>query len=572
MKAKHLVWLRRISQALFLVLFLFLLVETRFPDSIYLEYSLAVTTEQDIRLHYPSTFFFQLNPLIWLTSLLSGHIWIKGFFWAVGVILLTLLLGRFFCGFVCPLGTLHHMAGRIRPALKGKKMIEANRKRGSQKIKYFLLLTLLISSLMGLNFTGLLDPISLFFRSLALAVFPALGNGIKAICDVIARSDIKPLNLLSYGAEVLVSPVFGYGYQSFKTGWFIGVLFLVILFLNRIRPRFWCRTLCPLGALLAIFSRFSILGLEKNNETCTDCKLCERDCQGAASLHPDQGWDHTECLLCFNCSGGCPENALSFRFKWSHLPSRGPDMGRRAVLGGLMAGISLPLLGRLDGNIHAVSDPRLIRPPGALEEKNFLELCQRCGLCMKVCPTNVINPALTEGGMAAFWTPNLIMTLGYCEYSCILCGSVCPTGAIKEISSKEKIEQPVRIGSAYIVRGRCLPWSGNGPCIVCEEHCPTSPKAIYLRNEVVPRSDGKESEVLLPYVDLKRCVGCGICEYKCPVKGRPAVLVIAAGESRSVRNQILLDMQGGSYAQGGLASPRRERVEQGKPFHRLDRR
>lgn len=215
-------------------------------------------------------------------------------------------------------------------------------------------------------------------------------------------------------------------------------------------------------------------------------------------------------------------------------------MGRRAVLGGLVGGISLPLLSNLDAGAHQVSDPRLIRPPGALPEEDFLQLCQRCGLCMKACPTNAINPTLAEAGMAGFWTPHLIMTQGYCEYTCTLCGSVCPTGAIREISAKEKIERPIIIGVAHVDRGRCLPWSGNGPCIVCQELCPTSPKAIYLRKEVVPGPDHSPMVGNVPFVDLKRCVGCGICENKCPVKGRPAIRVIAAGESRSLKNQILL--------------------------------
>jgi len=541
-KAKHLIWLRRISQGVFLALFFFLLIQTRFPDAAYQDYSLAVTGEPDIRVGYPAAFFFQLDPLVWLTSLISGHLWIQGFFWAVAVLLLTLLFGRFFCGFVCPLGTLHHMAGVIRPALKGKARIEANQKKGSQKIKYFLLVAVLVSALLGLNIAGILYPIALLFRSLALAVFPALGNGIKAACDVIASSDVKPFNLLGYGAEVIVSPVFGYGYPAFQTGWLIGALFLSILFLNRIRPRFWCRTLCPLGALFGVVSRFSLLKLEKNRAACTDCHQCTLTCQGAASPGPGVDWDSSECLLCFNCFANCPEDALTFRFRWFPAQNRGPDMGRRAVLGGLLAGISIPFLGRLDGQIYRVSDPRLIRPPGSVEEKDFLRRCQRCGLCMKVCPTNVIQPVLTQGGMAGFWTPTLIMTLGYCEYTCTLCGSVCPTGAIKEISGQQKVGRPIRIGSAYLERGRCLPWSGNGPCIVCEEHCPTSPKAIYLRPDVQTQKDGRKLTIQLPYVDLKRCVGCGICENKCPVKGRPAIRVMAAGESRSVRNQILLEI------------------------------
>ncbi len=540
MKAKHLVWIRRISQTFFLLLFFLLLIESRLPQDIYLKYSAVLSAEVDLRIGWPVKFFFQLDPLVWLSSLLSGHQLIKGFWWAIGLLLLTLFLGRIFCGFICPLGTIHHAVSWMKPALKGDRMVRANQKTPSQKVKYFLLITLILAAIIGLNLVGLMDPISLLFRSLALAIFPGLGVGLKELFDAMASSDIKILNRLSYTAEVLVSPVFGYGYPAYKTAWFMGLIFLIILFLNRIRPRFWCRTLCPLGALLGLCARVSILRLEKDHEKCTDCKLCTKSCQGAASPIPGQDWENAECIVCFNCFNVCPEDALSFKLRWSRQLNKRPDMGRRAVLGGLAAGISLPLLGRLDGQVHKVSDPRLIRPPGSLPERDFLRLCQRCGLCMKVCPTNVINPTLAEAGMAGFWTPHLIMILGYCEYTCTLCGSVCPTGAIKEISVKEKIERPIIIGSAYVDRGRCLPWSGNAPCIVCHEHCPTSPKAIYLRKEIVPGPDGKPLSVQLPYVDLKKCVGCGICEFKCPVKGRPAIRVIAAGESRSLKNQILL--------------------------------
>ncbi|MBC8431792.1 MAG: 4Fe-4S binding protein [Desulfobacterales bacterium] len=540
MKATQLVWIRRISQTLFLLFFLFLLVESRLPQDIYLDYSVALTAEQEIELAYPVTFFFELDPLVALTALISGQTLIKGFGWALGVLCVTLFFGRIFCGFICPFGTIHHLIGTIKPALKGHRMVEANIKKPDQRFKYFLLITLLLAALLGLNLSGLLDPISFLFRSLALAVFPGLGIGIKELFDLMAQSDLKALNFFSYGAEIVVSPIFGYGYKSYQSGWLIGGLFLLIILINRIRPRFWCRTLCPLGALLGVFARYSFLRLEKDVEKCTDCKLCLKNCQGAASPIPGEQWETSECLFCFNCFNACPEDAISFEFRWPLVKNKAPDMGRRAVLGGLTAGVALPFLGRLDGQIHKVSDSRLIRPPGSIPENDFLTLCQRCGLCMKACPTNVINPALTEAGMAGFWTPSLIMIQGYCEYTCTLCGSVCPTKAIRRISVKEKIEAPVRIGSAYIVRGRCLPWSGNGPCIVCEEHCPTSPKAIRLYEGWMPGPDGKYIDVKLPYVNLKECVGCGICEYKCPVKGRPAIRIIAAGESRSPRNQILL--------------------------------
>jgi MauM/NapG family ferredoxin protein len=540
-RARQLVWIRRISQTFFLLFFLFLLMETRLPRDVFIDYSVVFSGEPDLTIDYPIGFFFQLDPLVWFSSLISGHQLIKGFWWALGLLFVTVFMGRIFCGFVCPLGTLHHAVSRFRPSMKGDAMTRANEKASSQKIKYFLLVTVLVGAVFGLNMAGLLDPLSLLFRSLALAVFPGAATGLREFSEVVANSDIKAFQLLSYGGEVVAQFLSGFGYKAYKAAWVIGIVFLVILFLNRIRPRFWCRVLCPLGALLGICSRFSILRLEKDQEKCTDCELCTKSCQGAASPRPGHDWDNAECLMCFNCFDSCPANALSFRFRWSspHL-NRAPDTGRRALLAGLVGGISLPLFGRLDGRVHKVADPRLIRPPGALSEKDFLTLCQRCGLCMKACPTNVINPTLTEAGMAGFWTPHLIMTQGYCEYTCTLCGDVCPTGAIREFSAKEKIETPIVIGSAYIDRGRCLPWSGNGPCIVCEEHCPTSPKAIFFHKELVTGPNGKKQMAQLPNVDLKKCVGCGICEFKCPVKGRPAIRVISAGESRSLENQILL--------------------------------
>jgi polyferredoxin/formate hydrogenlyase subunit 6/NADH:ubiquinone oxidoreductase subunit I len=539
-KPRHLVWIRRVTQALFLGLFLFLLAETRLPQDVYLDYSRAFSGEVDLRLETPVTFFFRLDPLVALTTLVSGGMLIQGFLWAAGVAVLTILLGRVFCGFICPFGSLHHVAGSIRPSLKSERMLVANRKAPSQRIKYFLLIGVLIAAVIGLNLAGLLDPMSFFFRSVALAVVPAIGNGLRSMFEAMALSDHKIIQLISYGGEVLVAPVFGYTAQAYQTGWFMGLLFLLILFLNRIRPRFWCRVLCPLGALLGVCSRFTLLKLEQDAEKCSGCNLCTRHCQGAASPKPGAAWETSECLMCFNCFNVCPEDALAFRFRWASALNRGPDIGRRAVLGGLLSGVALPLLGRLDGRMDKVEDPRLIRPPGSLMEADFLRTCQRCGLCMRVCPTNVINPALAEAGMSGIWTPRLIMTQGYCEYTCTLCGSVCPTGAIPPISAKEKTGRPIKIGSAYLDRGRCLPWSGNAPCIVCQEHCPTSPKAIYLKTEKVPRPDGGEITVQLPYVDLKLCVGCGICEYKCPVQGLPAIRTISAGETRSPKNQVLL--------------------------------
>ena len=186
---------------------------------------------------------------------------------------------------------------------------------------------------------------------------------------------------------------------------------------------------------------------------------------------------------------------------------------------------------------------------------------------MKVCPNNALHPATLEGGVEGLWTPVLVPRIGYCEPNCVLCSQVCPTGAIWEITVAEKTGTrararaaagsnaasanrerrpgasvaPIRIGTAFYDRGRCLPWAMATECIVCEEWCPTSPKAIYLvPAEVVDRARRRRRRCKQPYVDPKLCTGCGACEYACPIKGSPAIYVTSAGETRSKTNQFLL--------------------------------
>ena len=111
--------------------------------------------------------------------------------------------------------------------------------------------------------------------------------------------------------------------------------------------------------------------------------------------------------------------------------------------------------------------------------------------------------------------------IGYCEYRCTLCGQVCPTQAIRNLKPGEKAT--VNIGLAVIDRGRCLPFAYGVYCIVCEEVCPTSPKAIWLEEVPVINRQGRTHRFKQPHVDLGLCIGCGVCEAKCPVLGRPAI-------------------------------------------------
>jgi formate hydrogenlyase subunit 6/NADH:ubiquinone oxidoreductase subunit I len=298
--------------------------------------------------------------------------------------------------------------------------------------------------------------------------------------------------------------------------------------------------LCPLGALLGILSRFAWWRIERDPEACRGCDRCRAHCEGAADPH--DRLRKAECLVCLNCIEECPEGALSFAW----LPPQqhevtAPDVTRRRLLFGGLTGLLFVPFARTGGKTKRDFSSRVIRPPGAVEELEFLERCLKCEQCARVCPTNVIQPALFESGVEGLWTPVLNFRIGHCQLHCTACGQVCPSGAIQRISISEKLGRdefadvgPVILGTAHIDPGRCLPHSKNTPCVVCEEVCPTSPKAIYGERVRRTGPDGEPRELSVPRIDIERCIGCGICENACPVIGdRRAIYVTAEGESRS---------------------------------------
>ncbi len=507
--------IRRTSQAVFLLIFLYLFLQTESKGA------------ND--LGYPVKVFLDADPLLWLTTLLATRSPERILSLALIVIVATILLGRVFCGWVCPLGALHDLAGRLgRPRRKPL---------GWFYLKYLILIFLVAASLFTLQAAGFLDPLSLTIRSLALVIYPAFSHAASALFDMLLTAHIPLLTDASeavYG--LLKKTLLPFRPPQFHQALFLGAVFLGILGLNLGERRFWCRYLCPLGALLGLLSRRALLK-RSVSEGCDGCGACAASCPGGARPETKDGWRIGECIACMNCDDLCPQGAV--RFGFSAKKAAALDLGRRRVVASLAAGaMAVPLVRITPLAKTGAADPALIRPPGALPETDFLRRCVKCGECMKVCLTGGLQPALLEGGVEGLWTPLLVPRIGYCEYRCTLCGQVCPTGAIAKLGPEEKAK--VKIGLAMIDPGRCLPYAHGTPCIVCEEVCPTPKKAIRLEEATALMSDGKAVAVKRPHVDLDLCIGCGICETQCPVLGRPAIAVTSLGETRSKDNRLLL--------------------------------
>jgi polyferredoxin len=510
--------LRRITQGIFLLLFVFLFLQTE--------------AKGKDELGYPVKIFLDFDPLIFVTTILSTHTVQKAFYFSLLAIAATMILGRVFCGWICPLGTLNNIVGSFRK--RHPDNIGINRHR----TKYYILMFLLAASVFSLQLAGIVDPLSLLIRSLSVSIYPAFNYGTKAVFDAIYSSNINGIvNISEAVYSIFKKSILSFQQPFYYQSAFIGILFLFILGINLVEQRFWCRHLCPLGALLGILSRFSILK-RTVSEGCNACGACASVCQGNASPDKKEEWRDAECLYCWNCDDVCPQNAVSFGFS-GRKASASMDLGRRRVIMSLASGVvTVPLLRSNPLSKAEVPNQKLIRPPGALEEKEFLKRCVKCGECMKVCITNGLQPAFLESGFEGIWSPLLIPKMGYCEYRCTLCGQVCPTGAIKKIDMEEKAK--VKIGLAMIDKNRCLPYAHAMPCIVCEEVCPTPKKAVWFEKASVKDRNGKEKAIQQPRVDLELCIGCGICEAKCPVIDRPAIHVTSIGESRSKENQLLL--------------------------------
>ncbi len=517
--------LRRASQIIFLIIFILLFIQTEYKG----------TNE----LGLPVKLFLDFDPLIALSTILATHTVRAIFLLSALMLIATIFLGRFFCGWVCPLGTINTAISyfRMKTLKPGKN---EGRFPGLRALKYYILVFIIVSALLGWNSAGFLDPISLTIRSLAIGYNPVVNKIVTSILNSIYSLNIPGISPLAdtiyYAMKGTVLP---FEQPIFRQTILIGSIFTIILLLNIAAPRFWCRYLCPLGALYGLLAKWQVTArIKLDSDKCISCRKCIVACQGDATPFPENMWASRECLVCFNCRDVCPVDAISIGPGRDTSSEGNVDLERRWLVAGIAsAAIAVPVLSVSASRKR--TSPLLIRPPGALAEEEFVSRCVKCGECMKVCLTNGLHPTLTEAGLEGLWTPVLVPRLGYCEYNCNLCSQVCPTGAIRKITVEEK--KKIKIGLAFIDKNRCIPYTFGKNCIVCEEHCPVPDKAIKFHTEKITGADGEEITLKKPYVIPELCIGCGICENKCPVSDIPAIRVTAINEDRNKSGSLFLE-------------------------------
>lgn len=506
---KHFQKTRIIAQVIFTALFFFLLLSAGRSGTESFTYT---------------DYFFYFDPLLLLLNFIATYKILPIFLLSLIPVVLTIVLGRFFCGWVCPFGAIIQFFSWIfKKSKKEKKGVD----KKLLKLKYVILILVIVSALFGTHYGGWFDPFSLLTRSTATIITPSANYLVerslkKGAGDTgVVSKSLKPLYKFSK-KNILTNKQRAYN-QTF----IIGTIFFLLLFLNLYKRRFFCNYLCPLGALYGLIAKFSLFNLKTNKE-CISCNACANNCTYNGS--PFQDYMKTECLVCFNCVRDCPTDAVDTSFEAPKKTDRTRiDLGRRKVIGSIVSGLFVGALPKIASpakyKIH-----RFVRPPGSVKEKEFLEKCIRCGECMQVCPTNFIQPALFEAGVEGMWTPVLNAQTGYCEYTCNKCTLVCPTNAIETLTVKEK--KQFKMGTAVVDRNRCYTFADGYNCAVCEEHCPIPEKAIRFREVDTWNFEGRLVKVKQIYVVPDLCTGCGICENVCPRSDAPGILNSAEEEQR----------------------------------------
>ena len=447
----------------------------------------------------------------------------------VGLVLLTWLFGRIYCSVICPLGILQDGVSNI----SGKRKKKKNRFRFSlakSRLRYGLLGLFIISMILGGRLVvsslivSLLDPYAAFGRVASNFFTPIYRWGNNLLALFAERAD----SYAFYSTEVWV--------KSWATLGVAAITLIAVSILAWRNGRTYCNTICPVGTLLGLLSKFSLFKVTFDENKCTKCKVCERTCKSSCIDAKTMNIVQSRCVSCFNCIEKCKFGALSYApgkigKKKENLilvtetnNDEKEGLSRRSVLSilGIMAIGSTVKAQQLhmEGGLAEMEDKKIpnrktpIVPPGALGARNMKRHCTACQLCVSACPNSVLRPS---NKLATFMQPEMSFERGYCRPECTECSQVCPTSAIKPITAADK--SAISIGAAVWIKENCVVIKDKVQCTNCEHHCPTG--AVTLVSQNSEHSDSLK----IPVIDKELCIGCGACEYLCPARPFSAIYV-----------------------------------------------
>ncbi len=478
----------------------------------------------------PAEIFLVIDPLVSLSTAVASRSWVWSLVSAAIILIVCVLIPRGFCGYLCPLGTTIDffdwaIGGRV-------KKFRVPDDGWWVHIKYYLLAGTLISAVFGVLVSG-------FFSAI-----PIITRGMLFLFEPLQTGTMRGWHLVpAMNAGHIVSLI----------------LFFAVLSLGFLRPRFWCKYVCPSGAVFSLGNLFRVTE-RKVESTCIHCNKCIEICPFDA-IKPDFTTRTTDCTMCQSCGGVCPTHAIKFVERWNIVelkvendpPTEETAIGRRGFLSlatgsaaAVAGGVGLTGITKVFGaNLDDPNAFRPVRPPGSVPEKEFLEMCIRCGECFKACPNNVLQAEGFQQGLEGLWSPIVVADWAGCESSCNACGQVCPTGAIRALPLAEK--KVARMGLAIVNETTCLPFDGREECDLCVQECNAAGYfAIEFTQAGTEVDDNGEpidgTGYRAPVVLADKCVGCGLCQTRCNsinVKEKhllkESAIIIESGEGKEDR-------------------------------------